>query len=370
MGAALAACAVVVLVVVRRPAPGADPLVAEGVADHLRVVARDRPVDIENGGPHQVRPWFTGRLDFALPSVFGGDDEYTLTGGAVGYYLDRKSAVLVYKRGLHVASLSVFPAAGLAFPAPGQDAGGVAGGGPTGARVSGGALAARPAGLRAGVGPDRRRDPGPGGADRARPLIPRNRYRRALRRSRVRRLHMTTRSKLFRFTDWVLNPPLDGPAATALMRVMAGGVFLSEGILKFVYTNQGVGRFTKLGFPFPHFTASFVGGLEIVGGCLMIAGLLTRAAAIPFVIEMVVAILSTKVSLVPRDVAAAAAAVAAAGGNLGRAAREPVGLGAAADVAVPHRGRAGALVAGRPAAPSRPPPVVAPAATMTTTSGR
>jgi anti-sigma factor RsiW len=125
MGAALAACAVALLVVVRRPAPGADPLVAEGVADHLRVVARERPVDIENGGPHQVRPWFTGRLDFALPSVFGGDDEYTLTGGAVGYYLDRKSAVLVYKRGLHVASLSVFPAAGLAFPAPGQDAGGV-----------------------------------------------------------------------------------------------------------------------------------------------------------------------------------------------------------------------------------------------------
>jgi putative oxidoreductase len=101
---------------------------------------------------------------------------------------------------------------------------------------------------------------------------------------------MTPRSSRFQFIDWLLNPPLDGPAATVLMRVMAGGVFLSEGILKFVYTNQGAGRFTKLGFPFPHFTASFVGGLEIVG-------LLTRAAAIPFVIEMVVAILSTKVSL-------------------------------------------------------------------------
>ncbi|HVY39160.1 MAG TPA: zf-HC2 domain-containing protein [Polyangia bacterium] len=125
MGAALAACAVVVIVAVRRPPQAADPLVAEGVADHLRVVARERPVDVENGGPHQVRPWFTGRLDFALPFVFGGDGEYTLVGGSVGYYLDRKSAVLVYRRGLHVASLSVFPAAGLAFPAPAQDAGGV-----------------------------------------------------------------------------------------------------------------------------------------------------------------------------------------------------------------------------------------------------
>jgi uncharacterized membrane protein YphA (DoxX/SURF4 family) len=81
------------------------------------------------------------------------------------------------------------------------------------------------------------------------------------------------------------------------MRFMAGGVFLSEGILKFVFANQGVGRFTKLGFPLPALTASFIGGLEIVGGCLLIAGLLTRAIALPFVVEMLVAILATKVSL-------------------------------------------------------------------------
>ncbi len=97
--------------------PG-DPLVAEAVADHLRVVYRDRPVDIESGGPHQVKPWFTGRIDFALPSVFGGDDEFTLEGGSVGYYLDRQAAVLVYKRLLHRASLFVFRADGLSFPRP------------------------------------------------------------------------------------------------------------------------------------------------------------------------------------------------------------------------------------------------------------
>jgi uncharacterized membrane protein YphA (DoxX/SURF4 family) len=108
---------------------------------------------------------------------------------------------------------------------------------------------------------------------------------------------MTTTSRLLRFKDWLFDPPVTGPAATVLMRVMAGGVFLSEGILKFVFANQGVGRFTKLGFPMPALTASFIGGLEIVGGCLLIAGLLTRLAAIPFVIEMVVAILATKVAL-------------------------------------------------------------------------
>ena len=48
--------------------------------------------------------------------------------------------------------------------------------------------------------------------------------------------------------------------------MMAGAVFLWEGILKFVYVNQGVGRFTKLGIPFPLVTAPFVAGLEIVGG--------------------------------------------------------------------------------------------------------
>jgi uncharacterized membrane protein YphA (DoxX/SURF4 family) len=95
----------------------------------------------------------------------------------------------------------------------------------------------------------------------------------------------------------VTRPPLSAPPATLLLRLMAGGVFFWEGILKFVYANQGVGRFTKLGFPFPDFTASFVGCLEIVGGLLLMAGLLTRLVAIAFVVEMVVAILSTKISL-------------------------------------------------------------------------
>ncbi len=96
---------------------------------------------------------------------------------------------------------------------------------------------------------------------------------------------------------WLTNPPVDGPKSTLLLRMMAGGVFLWEGILKFTYANQGVGRFTKLGMPFPHFTAGFVGWLEIVGGLLLLSGLMTRLIAIPFIVEMIVAILSTKISL-------------------------------------------------------------------------
>ena len=96
---------------------------------------------------------------------------------------------------------------------------------------------------------------------------------------------------------WLMNPPTDGPASTLLLRLMAGGVFLWEGVMKFVFVSQGVGRFTKLGMPFPHFTADFVGCLEIVGGLLLLSGLMTRLIAIPFIIEMIVAILSTKISM-------------------------------------------------------------------------
>ena len=97
--------------------------------------------------------------------------------------------------------------------------------------------------------------------------------------------------------DWLFNPPTDGPGAIVLLRLMAGGVFLWEGILKFVYTNQGVGRFTKLGFPAPHFTATADGWFEIIGGILLLSGFLTRLIAVPFIIEMMVAMASTKIPL-------------------------------------------------------------------------
>jgi len=103
--------------------------------------------------------------------------------------------------------------------------------------------------------------------------------------------------KMNNLNNWLLNPPTDGPTATILIRLMAGSVFLWEGILKFVYSNQGVGRFTKLGFPAPHFTATADGWLEIIGGLLLLTGFLTRLIAVPFIIEMVVAMASTKIPL-------------------------------------------------------------------------
>jgi len=93
------------------------------------------------------------------------------------------------------------------------------------------------------------------------------------------------------------HPPISGPKATLAIRLMAGGVFLSEGLLKFVYVNQGVGRFTKLGIPMPGVLAPAIAILEIVGGILLMTGLGTRLISAPFIVEMVVAILSTKIAL-------------------------------------------------------------------------
>ena len=97
--------------------------------------------------------------------------------------------------------------------------------------------------------------------------------------------------------NWFLNPPVTGQSTILIIRLMTGNVFFWEGILKFVYVNQGVGRFTKLGFPFPEDTAHFVAVGEIIGGLLLIFGLFTRIVAFYFIIEMIVAILSTKISL-------------------------------------------------------------------------
>ena len=103
--------------------------------------------------------------------------------------------------------------------------------------------------------------------------------------------------KLQELIRFFVYPPTTGPKATLALRLMAGGVFFWEGLLKFVYVNQGVGRFTKLGLPMPEVLAPAIAVLEIGGGLLLMSGLTTRLISVPFIIEMVVAMLSTKVSL-------------------------------------------------------------------------
>jgi uncharacterized membrane protein YphA (DoxX/SURF4 family) len=90
----------------------------------------------------------------------------------------------------------------------------------------------------------------------------------------------------------------DAPAAVFLIRLLVGAVFLSEGVQKFLFPEElGVGRFRKIGIVAPEVTAPFVGVCETVCGALLILGLLTRLAAVPLVVDMLVAIATTKVPI-------------------------------------------------------------------------
>lgn len=87
-------------------------------------------------------------------------------------------------------------------------------------------------------------------------------------------------------------------SAVAIIRLLVGWVFLVEGILKFMLPDElGVGRFTSIGIPAPQVMAPFVGAVEIVCGALVLAGLFTRFAAIALLIDISVAIISTKIPM-------------------------------------------------------------------------
>lgn len=94
----------------------------------------------------------------------------------------------------------------------------------------------------------------------------------------------------------------DNQKTTLIIRLMVGAIFLSEGVQKFLFADQlGSGRFAKIGIPYPDFFGPFVGSFEIVCGLLILMGLLTRLAAIPLIIIMLVAIATTKAEVLSND---------------------------------------------------------------------
>jgi uncharacterized membrane protein YphA (DoxX/SURF4 family) len=94
----------------------------------------------------------------------------------------------------------------------------------------------------------------------------------------------------------------NAPAAVILVRLLVGCVFLSEGIQKFLFPQAlGVGRFVKIGIPWPEVSAPFVGLCETACGALLILGLATRLAAIVMTINISVAIATTKVPMLMHD---------------------------------------------------------------------
>ena len=96
-----------------------DPMAllgTEAVNDHLRMLEGEAPLQVQASDLHQVKPWFAGKLDFAPPITFKGDDDYPLLGGQVARFLERRVACFVFARRLHKISLFVVPKQDLAGP--------------------------------------------------------------------------------------------------------------------------------------------------------------------------------------------------------------------------------------------------------------
>lgn len=97
---------------------------------------------------------------------------------------------------------------------------------------------------------------------------------------------------------WTKILQTNAPLATIVVRFLVGLVFFLEGIKKFLFVAQwGAGRFARIGIPHPQVMAPFVGVIEIVCGFLLLVGLLTRFASLPLLIDILVAIASTKIPL-------------------------------------------------------------------------
>ncbi len=83
-----------------------------------------------------------------------------------------------------------------------------------------------------------------------------------------------------------------------LVRLMVGGVFLSEGIQKVLYPAAlGAGRMARIGIPWPEITGPSVAAVEITAGLLLLIGLLTRPAAAVLLLNISVAIVTTKIPI-------------------------------------------------------------------------
>ncbi len=89
--------------------------------------------------------------------------------------------------------------------------------------------------------------------------------------------------------------PTCNARSIVFIRLAVGLIFLTQGILKYIDPHMGVLRFTKIGFPYPGFTAHFVGAFEVACGFLVLIGLLTQLASVPLLVVILTAIATTKI---------------------------------------------------------------------------
>jgi len=93
------------------------------------------------------------------------------------------------------------------------------------------------------------------------------------------------------------------PYAILLVRVSLGLFFAISGANKLFVAGSRQTMYETLvaaKVPFPRETAYFVSGVEFIGGSLLIAGFLSSLAGMTLLVDMLVAILTTKLSAMPK----------------------------------------------------------------------
>ena len=86
--------------------------------------------------------------------------------------------------------------------------------------------------------------------------------------------------------------PCIADAVLLFARLTIGWSFFLTGKGKLANLDRTTSFFESLGIPAPGFHAGFVGGIEMIGGLLLIVGLFTRLTSIPLAVSMIVAYLT------------------------------------------------------------------------------